>query len=154
LINEAFTRLPLTRMACSTLGILEIIATLVRKRNDGRLNQTLFEQAMIEFRAEVIDQEEFSATSVHDTLLFSALDLITKHNLNATDAVILRSALNLRQALQNAGDELMLWTADNRLGRSAQREGITVFDPEAETMSRLHQLLGITEEPSRGTSIA
>jgi predicted nucleic acid-binding protein len=145
LVNEVFRFLPRSRMTCSTLGILEIVSVLVRKRNDGRLNQTLFEQAMIEFRAEVIDQEEFSAALVNDALLLSALNLIAKHNLNATDAVILRSALNLQQVLQEAGDELMLWTSDKRLVRAAQGEGLTVFDPEEETIGHLHQLLGVSE---------
>ncbi|MDI6792214.1 MAG: type II toxin-antitoxin system VapC family toxin [bacterium] len=142
LVNEVFRHLPLSQMVCSTVGILEIISILVRKRNDGRLSQALFEQAMIEFKAEVIDHEEFSATSVNDTLLLSALDMIEKHNLNATDAVILRSTLNLRLAFQEVGDELMLWTSDKRLVRAAQGEGIISFNPEEETIDRLHQLLG------------
>jgi len=145
LVNEVFRSLPRSRMTCSILGILEIVSILVRKRNDGRLNQTLFEQAMIEFRAEVIDHEDFSAASVNDALLLSALDLIAKHNLNATDAVILRSALNLRQVLREGGDDLMLWTSDKRLVRAAQSEDVTVFDPEEETIGRLHQLLGVSE---------
>jgi predicted nucleic acid-binding protein len=100
---------------------------------------------MIEFRAEVIDHEEFSAASVSDALLLSALDLIAKHNLNATDAVILRSALNLQQVLRETGDELMLWTSDKRLVRAAHGEGLTAFDPEEETIGHLHQLLGVSE---------
>lgn len=149
LVNEMFHRLPLSRMTCSTLGILEIISILVRRRNDGRLNQALFEQAMIEFRAEVIDREGFSVTSVNDALLLSAMDLITEHNLNATDAVILRSALNLQRVLQEE-DVLILWTSDKRLVRAAEREGITVFDPEEGTIGRLHQLLGFPGEPLGG----
>jgi predicted nucleic acid-binding protein len=43
LVNEVFRLLPRSRMTCSTLGILEIVSVLVRKRNDGRLTQTLFE---------------------------------------------------------------------------------------------------------------
>ncbi len=148
LLNEAFHRVPLNRMTCSTLGILEIISILVRKRNDGRLNQALFEQAMIEFRAEVIDHQDFAATSVNDALLLSALDLIAKHNVNATDAVILRSALDLKNTLQTEGDELMLWTSDRRLVRAGRLEGMTVFDPEQETVDRLHQLLSISDTPS------
>jgi hypothetical protein len=42
----------------------------------------------------------------------------------------------------------MLWTADKRLACAAQSEGLIVFDPEVETISSLHQLLGISEEPS------
>ena len=149
LVNEVFRHVPPSRMSCSTLNILEITSILVRKRNDGRLTQALFEQAMMEFRAEVIDHEEFSATSVNDALLFSALELIARHNLNATDAVILRSALNLRQVLQEEEQELMFWTSDKRLVRAAEDEGFSVFNPEEKTIDHLHQLLGGSEEPSK-----
>lgn len=145
LLNDVFRNVPPSQMTCSTLSILEIISILVRKRNDGRLTQALFEQAMIEFRAEVIDHKEFSATSVNDELLLSALELIARNNLNATDAVILRSALNLSQVLQEEEQELMLWTSDKRLVRAAEDEGLTVFDPEEETIDHLHQLLGVSE---------
>jgi len=146
LVNEVFRHIPPAQMTCSTLGILEIVSVLVRKRNDGRLSRELFEQAMVEFKAEVIDHEEFLAASVNDELLLSALVLISRHNINATDAAILRSVLNLQQALQSADGELMLWSSDKRLVRAAQAEGITAFDPEEETMDHLHQLLGISEE--------
>lgn len=59
--------------------------------------------------------------------------------------MILRSALNLQQVLQEAGDELMLWTSDKRLVRAAQGEGVTAFDPEEEAIGHLHQLPGVSE---------
>lgn len=130
LVNEAFRRIPLSRMTCSTLGILEIVSVLVRKRNDGRLDRTIFEQAMTEFKAEVIDSEDFAATPVNDGLLLSAVELITRHNLNASDAIILRSALDLRRVLREKGDDLTLWTSDKRLMRAAKGERVSVFDPE------------------------
>ena len=140
LVNELFRRVSLKRMTCSTLGVLEIVSILTRKRNDGRISQTLFEQAMIDFKAEVIDREEFAIAPIDDTLAFSALELITTHNLNATDAMIMRSTLNLQQALREAGHTLALWTSDKRLVRAAQAEGMVVFDPEQETIERLSAL--------------
>ena len=142
LVNELFRLHPTDKMICSNLGILEIVSVLVRKRNDGRLDQALFEQALIELKAEVIDHERFLIAPVDDDLLLSSLELIAKHNLNATDAVILRSLLNLRQNMEIIGGGLVLWTSDKRLARAAQAEGVTVFDPEIDTMERLHGLLG------------
>jgi hypothetical protein len=103
---------------------------------------------MIEFRAEVIDRTDFLATSVDDRTVLTSLDLIAKHNLNATDTIILRSVLNVQQALQSGGDNVLLWTSDKRLARAAQNEGINVFDPEIETIVHLHRLLGIAEDLS------
>ena len=141
LVNEAFRRLYPNQMTCATLGILEIVSILVRKRNDGRLSQASFEQAMIDLRFEIIDRTDFPVSPINDAVAFSALDLIVQHNINATDAMILRSALDVRRVLQTTGDELTLWSSDKRLVRAAQREGLTVFDPEAETMDDLHRLL-------------
>jgi predicted nucleic acid-binding protein len=140
-VNELFDRLSPEQMTCSVLGILEIISILVRKRNDSRLDQRLFEQAMIEFKAEVLDHDAFSATSIHDGLMFSSLDLIVRHSINATDALILRSALDLRQALQETGQELLLCSSDKRLARAAEEEGLSVFNPESATADYLYQMI-------------
>ena len=123
------------------IGLLEIISVLVRKRNDGRLSLKLFSQAMVELNQEIIDDEAFSIASINDELILSALDLIAQHNINATDAVILRSCLNLQQVLEEKGHRLVLWSCDKRLLRAAQHEGIDVFDPEVETKAQLQTLL-------------
>jgi predicted nucleic acid-binding protein len=143
LVNEIFHSLPVSRMTCSTLGILEIISILTRKRNDGRLSQTLFDQCMIEFRNAIIDNDAFLTTPVNDVVLLSSLDLIWKHNLNATDAIILWSVIKLRRVLQLQNDDLVLSTSDRRLVRAAQAESITVFDPEVDTIIQLYQLFDL-----------
>ena len=141
LINAAFRYCPDNRMTCSTIGVLEIVSILARKHNDGRLNPALFRQAMVEFRAEVIDGKDFAVTAVTDALLLSALSLIPKHNLNATDAVILRSVLDLKRSVHSAGEDVILLTADKHLARAAQNEGLTVVDPETASIKQLRQLI-------------
>lgn len=141
LVNELFHQLPVQQMSCATIGILEIVATLVRKRNDGRLPSELFTQAMIELDREIIANKAFITTAISDRVALSALDLIAQYNINATDAIILRSCLTLHHALQNRGDHLILWSCDKRLLRAARSEGIDVFDPEAETWAQLQAVL-------------
>lgn len=46
LVNELFNRLSMDQMMCASIGVLEIVSVLVRKRNDGRLSPKLFTQAM------------------------------------------------------------------------------------------------------------
>ncbi len=152
LINEIFRLIPLGRMVCASIGILEIVSILTRKVNDGRLDRALFNQAMIEFKAEVVDHGDFAATPINDALLFSALELIAKHHLNATDTIVLRSALDLRQALQASGDDLVLCASDKRLLRAAQVEGIQSFDPETFTKEQLHQIFGLSGSATSGRS--
>lgn len=141
LVNELFKQLPIQQMTCAMIGVLEIISVLVRKHNDGRLSSRLFTQAMVELNQEIIEDAAFSIASIDNDLLLSALGLIAQHNINATDAIILRSCLNLQQALQTQGQRLVLWSCDKRLVRAAQHEGITVFDPEIETKSQLDTML-------------
>ena len=141
LVNELFHQLPVETMTCAMIGVLEIISVLVRKRNDGRLPQKLFAQAMVELNQEIIEDEGSSIASLDDELILSALDLIAQHNINATDAIILRSCLNLQQVLQNQENRLVLWSCDKRLIRAAQQEGVAVFDPEVETKATLQTLL-------------
>lgn len=130
LVNLAFELVSIERMTCSTLSILEIISLLVRKRNAARIDQHEFEEALDAFYTEVVGNSAFIATAVNDPLLFASIHFISKHNINATDAVILRSALTLQQTLRARGDDVVLWTADKRLVRAAQAERLPVLDPE------------------------
>ena len=141
LVNEMMRHVPPSEQTCLTMGILELVSILVRKRNDGRLSETLFAQAMTNFKAEVIDNEAFSPVSVTDAQVLSALKLIEKHSLNATDAIVLGSVMEISQELEAEEDQLMLWTSDLRLARAAQAENISVFNPELETEDSLHRLL-------------
>jgi predicted nucleic acid-binding protein len=140
-INEIFHLLSASRMRCSVLGALEVVSILTRKRNDGRIDQQVFLQARKAFRAEVFQAEEFSVITVNDSLVLASVDLLEHHNLNSTDAIILRSALDFQQTLQAANDTVMLCASDKRLVRAAGQEGLLVVDPEQETMEYLRQLL-------------
>jgi len=66
--------------------------------------------------------------------------LIVQYNINATDAIVLRSCLNLRANVEERGERLIFWSCDKRLLRAAHQENIEVFDPETETLSRLRLL--------------
>lgn len=134
---------PTTRMTCTMLGVLEIISVLARKRNDGRLPEHLFSQALVELNREILD-DDFSIASVDDTLTLSALPLIVQYNINATDAIVLRSCLNLRADMAERNERLIFWSCDKRLLRAAHEENVEVFDPETETLTRLHFLLSIS----------
>ncbi len=144
LVNAVFDRAYPERMTCATLGLLEVVSILTRKRNDGRLTPAAYDQALIEVRAELIERQDFRLSPINDALLVEALTLITQHNINAADALILRSALEVQQAARTSGDEVVLWSADKRLVRAAQREGLATFDPETDTLDDFQTLFGET----------
>lgn len=83
---------------------------------------------------------EFAVTSVNDQLLHDAELFIPKHNINATDAIILRSALTLQQTLRAAGDDVVVWAADKRLVRAAQAESLAVLDPEVASVDEVRRI--------------
>ena len=74
-----------------------------------------------------------------DSLLISALPLIGRHNLNATDAIILQSCLDFQTNLVD--DRLILCTSDKRLVRAANEEELATIDPEVDTLTSLVNLL-------------
>lgn len=138
-INELFLYYPPTQMQVSTIGISEIISVLVRKQNDGRLSTKLFQQCLLEVGNEIINNETFSFSTVDDQLIFSSQRLIVQYNINATDAIILQTCLDLREKLPQE-DKLVLLSSDKRLLRAANQEYIFVFDPEIASFPEFQEL--------------
>jgi hypothetical protein len=119
----------------------EVLSLLVRKRNAGHLSAAAYTQALTEFGGEIV------SSSVHkvvagNAVVTAALPFIELHSINATDAIILRLALNLATRLRKAGHDLVLMASDHRLLRAAQAEGLLTFDPEAQSQVELDALMG------------
>ena len=130
-INFLFFNVPHDRLMCLTLGAIEVIWVLVRKRNDSRLTNDDFRQAGINLDYEVIDnQSGFRTISVPNSLIWRSMDLIENHSLNSVDAIVLRSALDIAAACRAEGNELVLVASDQRLLRAASSEELLVFNPE------------------------
>jgi len=140
LVNLLFARVPLSRMLCLNLAIGEVISVFVRRRNEGLITEAVFSQAMADFRVEVLDSA-FRLVSLEDRLIFASHPLIVAHSLNATDALVLRSALDVRAALRQAGGDVVLIAADRRLLRAAEAEGLQIFNPETDSQTRLEALI-------------
>lgn len=137
-INFLFNNVPLNRMMCLILGVIELFWICVRKRNDGRLTYPDFSQAGVNFNYEVINnQSDFKTLSVPDALVWDAMDLIETHSLNSVDAIVLRSALDMAAELRSTDDRLVLVASDQRLLRAARAEGLQVFNPEVDSQQIL-----------------
>jgi uncharacterized protein len=140
-MNHLLRRVARDDMICLTLGTLEVISVFVRKKNASAVPDPVFRQAMTDFRSEVIDAANFTKIPATDSLVNAAAPLVAKHALNATEAVILRSVLDLVATLHTTGDALVLVTSDQRLLRAAQAEGVLTFDPTTQTEGDLDALL-------------
>ena len=140
-VNQLFRRVARDDMMCLTLGTIEVISVFVRKKNASAVPDPVFRQAMTDFRSEVIDAINFTKIPATDQVVNAAASLVAKYALNATDAVILRSVLDLVATLHTTGDALVLVTSDQRLLRAAQAEGVLTFDPTTPTAGDLDALL-------------
>jgi hypothetical protein len=140
-INYLFSRVPAHRISVLHLGVAEVISIFVRKHNSKSLSPAIISQAFTNLEAEVINQPLLQKLDAEADLINAALTLIRQHSINATDAVLLRSALDLAADLRLSGDDLALVASDRRLLRAAQVVGLLVFNPETQTTADLDQLL-------------
>ena len=138
IINYLFGHVPLNRMTCLILGVIELYWVCVRKKNDGRISSEDYIQSRINLNYEIVDSRSaFNTISVSDALVLSSMPLIESHSLNSTDALVLRSALDINIELHNTDNRLVLIASDQRLLKAAQQEGLLVFNPELDSIQTL-----------------
>ncbi len=142
LINHLLTSVPQDRLYLFNVGMGEVLSLLVRKKNAGQLSAADYAQALVEFGAEIVSSSVLHKVVAGNALVTAALPLIEAHSINATDAIILRLALDLATQLRAVGQDLILVASDQRLLRAAHAEGLATFDPEAQTQVVLDTLLG------------
>ncbi len=141
LVNALFFKVSRMRMLCLSVGTGEVISVLVRKKNAGLIPEAPFAQALIDFRAEVISSTDFRLVAVDDSLIFASHSLIERHSLNATDALVLRSALDLATIQRQNSDDVVLLAADRRLLSTARAEGLQALNPETDTPAQFDALV-------------
>ena len=125
-------------LLASWMGFLEIAAVLNRHRNDGRLSDYLFQQALLRLTDEMA---QMRFLPLDDDLVARAFDLVLRCNLNASDALYLRQGLDWQAAHDPQGSPLFLVAADDRLLRAAQAEGISTLNPETADPDAVASLL-------------
>jgi predicted nucleic acid-binding protein len=114
----------------TSIGYVEAVAALARKRNRGELGIASFREALAFLKAEVLDNPDFIFLSLQDPAFLAGLDLILRHGINATDAAILGVYLRYTGARRLLGDSGVLVASDARLLRAARSEGLDAIDPE------------------------
>jgi len=127
------------RLIVSAAGIAETIATINRRRSQVGVRTETYLQVVQGIR---VNSRGFAYKITRDSDILDAVDLITKHNLNTSDALHLHLALAANKELvgSNLGT-LAVVTSDQRLLRAAAAEGLAVLDPEVTTPLEIQQLL-------------
>lgn len=141
LINRLFTRVSLDEMFCLLEGVGEIISVIVRSRNRRTLTARAFNQAKQLLDDEIIHSEEIEFVSATENQITISWDLIEKHSINSTDAVLLQCALDAANELRTSGDNLILVSSDKRLLNASRDEGLVTFDPETDSQTILDFLI-------------
>jgi len=123
-----FHQLPVPKMLTTLWGYTETFSLLQRKRNDNRLSNKLFAEAVSRLRTDMIDLPQFHLLTVTNTDLMGSVNFIQRHNINATDAALLATLLRYSRISSEA---CVLVAADKRMLRAARAEGLPIVDPEA-----------------------
>jgi predicted nucleic acid-binding protein len=140
-LDHLFASVPCERLACLMLGAAEVAAAMVRKRNGRLITPLVFAAGMTRLRVEILDATDFAKLPADNELINDSIPLSERHSINSTDAIVLRSAIDLAAELRALGDDLVLVASDQRLLRAAQAEGVATFDPETDSETVLDALL-------------
>lgn len=141
LVEHLFNTVTRDRLCCLMLGAAEVAATLVRKRNRGVLSQPMFVATIARFAAEILRAADFHKLPCDNSLIEASIPWSDRYALNSHDAVVLEAALDHARWLRTQGNDLVLVTADTRLLRAAQAEGLQTFNPETQPQTDLDTLI-------------
>jgi predicted nucleic acid-binding protein len=79
--------------------------------------------------------------SIDNETILHSIPLISRYNLNASDALFLHQALNLHELLKTMEQYLVLVASDRRLLRAAEDKGLLTLNPEETTPPDAEALL-------------
>ena len=118
-----------------------MIFVFVRRKNEGKITATRFNQIRKHFEIEFIDRDELEQVFPSEDQITDSWDLIEKHSINSTDAILLQCALDRVNELRIEGDSMVLVSADKRLLNAARSEGLFTFNPETDNQAALNILI-------------
>jgi uncharacterized protein len=110
------------------IAIVEIFSALNRKIREGQLALATYTRIAPDVQA--VCATQYRLIEVTADIVDHARNLVEPYPLKGYDAVHLAAALHANDALQAAGlPPLTFLTADDKLLRAAQAEGLAVDDP-------------------------
>ena len=144
LIDHLFSQVDADRIICLFDSMDEARFVIVKKRNQGVITNTTFNQAIQQFESEIVNSPEI--LQVHATIVQKeiARKLIHTYPINSTDAYILQCALDKANELRSVGDDLIMVSSDRRLINAAKSERILSFNPETDTQHTLDIIINAT----------
>ncbi|MDN3515100.1 MAG: type II toxin-antitoxin system VapC family toxin [Candidatus Brocadia sp.] len=118
--------IPRQVLACSSLGMIEVMATLSRKRKALEINLSQFKLKTQELED---DWKHFIQIQMTDEIVHVAKELTKKLALRGSDSVHLSSVLLLQRHFSKKIEQLVMVTSDYELKSAAKTLRLDVIDP-------------------------
>jgi len=131
------------RVAISSLNLSETVSVLTRHHNAGRIPTALFQQGAARV---LLEGSTANLPSVDNEVILNSIPLISRHNINASDALYLQQALNLQRQVEAEDHELVLVASNHRLLRAAENEDLMTLNPEEASAADAEALLRADSE--------
>jgi len=103
------------------------------------LPSSLVQQAIARL---LLEASAMDVQPLSEAIVMESLPHISKHNVNASDALYLHQVILLKNLLRRVGHDVILVASDRRLVRAATVEGISVLDPEIAIVADVGRLIG------------
>ncbi len=117
--------------------LAETLASLTRKKNSNAIPDSVYQAVRTRL---LLDARQMTILVVTDLAIRDSINLIERHNLNASDALFLRQVLDWLAQLPE-DDQVVVIAGDRRLLRAAEVEGLAGLDPEQSDPSDVKTLL-------------
>jgi predicted nucleic acid-binding protein len=126
-VQELFSRNE--PVASATLGVIEVAATLSRKRKAQEITLLQLKQKIEELDD---DWVHFVQIQMTRELTISAKEIAHKHALRGADAIHLASAMRLEKRVAGHKGRMIMVASDAELIKAAKEVGLDVLDPETQ----------------------
>ncbi|MBM4166263.1 MAG: type II toxin-antitoxin system VapC family toxin [Ignavibacteria bacterium] len=113
-------------LACSSLGFVEVIATLSRKLKAKEISLFAFEEKVREAEN---DWMKFAHIEIDMENITAAISLAKKHFLRGADAIHLSAALSLKLHFSSSQDSFQFISSDDELNNAAKEYDMNVVNP-------------------------
>jgi predicted nucleic acid-binding protein len=113
---------------CSVLGLIEVVATLARKRKAGEMSPAGFAEKITEIER---DWQSFVQIELTPGVLGRAKEAAARLALRGADAVHVAALETLGQRLFGSEHRVLLVASDRELREAAEAAAYAVLDPEA-----------------------
>ena len=111
----------------SIISIPETVATLNRKKNEGKIGTIQFKEIL----ANLFDEVDMLDTiTVDEERILGSIPLITKHNLNSVDTLHLSAIKEAGEIAKDIEGTVIMVTSDKRLLMVSENEGFKTLNPE------------------------